>query len=79
MAKDFPASDEFVAWAQGLSGMLTDIRVRFGSIAEMVEHPAWDEGKTQYALSLVKSLRDHLSRLDEELTTHVRDKYGKGD
>jgi hypothetical protein len=76
MAQKFPASDEFIVWAHSLSGMLTRIRSDFGTVAEMVEHPAWDEGKTRYALSLVKSLHNHLAQIDEELSTHVNEKYG---
>ena len=76
MPARFPASDEFVAWAQSLSGMLTTIRTKFGSVADMVEHPAWDEGRTRYALALVKSLHDHLGKIDQELSEHVQDKYG---
>lgn len=76
MPRRFPASDEFIVWAQSLSGMLTTMNTTYGGIAEMVEHPDWDEGKTQYALSLIKSLHVHLERIDLELTNHVREKYG---
>ena len=76
MSQKFIASDEFVIWAQSLSGMLTRIRSEYGSVAEMVEHPAWDEAKTHYSLSLIKSLCEHLTQIDEELTEHVQDKYG---
>jgi hypothetical protein len=76
MTGQYPASDEFIAWGQSLSGMLTHIRTHFGCVAEMVEHSTWDEEKTHYALGLVKSLHEHLARIDEELTTHVKDKYG---
>jgi hypothetical protein len=78
MAKNFPASDEFIAWAQSLSGMLTNIRTEYGGIAEMVEHPAWDEAKTQFAVALIKSLHSHLAQIDAELTNHVQEKFGKG-
>ena len=73
----FPASDEFIVWAQSLSGMMTKIRTEYGSVSAMVEHPAWDEGKTEHALSLVKSLRTHLSKIDRELSNHVEEKLGK--
>lgn len=76
MSQRFTASDEFITWAQSLSGMLTNIRTKFGSIAEMVEHPTWDEAKTQHALAMVKSLHQHLQELDSELTSHVHEKYG---
>lgn len=73
----FSASDEFIAWAQGVSGMLTSIRTRFGSVSDMVEHPNWDESSTRYVMSLIGSLRSHLADIDEELSNHVREKFGK--
>jgi hypothetical protein len=45
-ARRFSASDEFVVWAQGLSGTLTKMKTRYGNIADMVEHRKWNEGKT---------------------------------
>lgn len=52
MKQRFPASDEYVVWAQSLSGMLTKIKTTYGSVSEMVEHPDWDESKTQFFLLL---------------------------
>ncbi len=76
MKQQFPASDEFVVWAQSLSGMLTKIKTTYGSVSEMVEHPEWDEGKTRYFLQLVKGLRRHLVTVDKELSEHVSGKSG---
>jgi len=73
----FPASDEFIVWAQSLSGMLTKMTSQYGGIAEMVENRAWDEGKTMYALHLLQSLRTHLAKVESELLTHVEEKVGK--
>lgn len=73
----FPASDEFITWAQSLSGMLTTIRTRFGSMPEMVESHEWDEGRTQIALSLITSLKARLAQIEKELADHVSDKYGE--
>jgi hypothetical protein len=72
----FPASDEYVVWAQSLSGMLTKIKTTYGSVSEMVEHPEWDEGQTEYFLQLIKSLHRHLAATDKELTGHVKGKGG---
>ena len=77
MAKRYAASDEFIAWAQSLSGMLTTIRSRFESAGEMVEHMTWDEGKTEYFLALIKSLHNHISEVDSELSCHVKEKFRK--
>lgn len=78
MARKFTASDEFIVWAQSLSGMLTTIRTKYGGAAEMVERADWDESKTTYALALVKSLHKHVAQVDSELTTHVHEKFGEG-
>ena len=76
-AQKFVASDEFVVWAQSLSGMLTTMRTQYGSMAEMVEHRDWDEGKTQYAMVLIRSLHKHIAQIDRELSHHVEEKFGK--
>lgn len=75
----FSASDEFMAWATSLSGMFTKIRTEYGSVAEMVESPEWDEGRTERALILIKSLHTQLAKIEKELTIHVNQKYGKND
>jgi hypothetical protein len=77
MTKKFAASDEFIVWAQSLSGMMTKIKTQYGSIADMVENSSWDEGKTPIALSLVKSLHRHVREIDKELSRHVSEKLGK--
>jgi hypothetical protein len=77
MPVKFKVSDEFIAWAQSLSGMLTTVQKRFGGAAEMLENPGWEEGKTMYALALVASLREDLRKVHLEMECHVEDKYGK--
>lgn len=72
----FPASDDFIAWAHSLSGMLAKMHTRYGTIAEMIEHPEWDESQTEYAISIIKSLCEHLNQIDEELSSHVNEKFG---
>ena len=59
-SRKYAASDEFIVWAQSLSGMLTKMKTEYGTIAEMVEHSAWDEGRTHYALALIQSLHGQL-------------------
>ena len=76
MSQRFPASDEYVVWAQSLSGMLTKIKTSYGSVSEMVESVEWDEAKTQYFQQLIKSLHRHLAKVDKELTDHVSGKSG---
>jgi hypothetical protein len=76
MKQRFPASDEYVVWAQSLSGMLTKIKTTYGSASRMVEHKDWDEAKTQYFLHLIKGLSRHLKSIDKELTDHVAGKAG---
>jgi hypothetical protein len=72
----YPASDEFIVWAQSLSGMLTKMRTEYGSVAEMVEGPDWDEAKTDLALKLLKTLRTNLVKVEKELANHVNGKFG---
>ncbi len=76
-AQKYPASDEFIVWAHSLSGMLTRMKSEYGGVAEMVEHPTWDEGKTIYALHLLQSLRKHIAQVERELHVHVEEKSGK--
>lgn len=76
MAKRYPASDEFIVWAQSLSGMLTKMRTEYGSISEMVERSDWDGSKTDLALKLLKTLRTNLTKVEKELTSHVDGKFG---
>jgi hypothetical protein len=76
MSKRYPTSDEFIVWAQSLSGMLTKMRTEYGSISEMVERPDWDDGKTDLALKLLKTLRTNLTRVEKELANHVNSKFG---
>jgi hypothetical protein len=68
------ASDEFLVWAQSLSGMLTRLRTRYGSVEEMLEHPDWDEGKNEYLLQLIRLLHMDLGKMAEEMGAHVQSK-----
>lgn len=77
MASKYTTSDEFVVWAQSLSGMLTKIRGRFETAGQMVENATWDEGKTDYFLALIKSLHKHIAEVDTELSCHVNEKFRK--
>jgi hypothetical protein len=67
-------SDEFIVWAESLSGMLTSLRTSYGSTEEMLEHSDWNEGRTEYLLQLVQCLHSDLRRLDEEMSEHVKAK-----
>jgi hypothetical protein len=70
------ASDQFIAWLQSVSGMLTTIKNDYGSVEQLVEHPEWDESRTLLAHRLVNTLHLHIREIDEELTEHVSQKYG---
>ena len=76
MTKKYLASDEFIAWAQSLSGMLTKIRTTYGGAAEMIESPHWNESKTSLALALVASLKREIAELHAEMDCHVKEKLG---
>ena len=74
--KNFPASDSTSRLLNGLSGLMTTIATKYGSIEEMVEHPDWDEGKTDFCLSLIKAIHRNIREMDEGLSRHVKEKYG---
>jgi hypothetical protein len=76
MTSRFRISDDFLSWAESLSAMLTTVETKSGGVATMLENPAWDESRTDYALHLVKSLHAHIRKLDEEMTDHVQGKCG---
>ena len=57
--------------------MLIKLRTEYGIIANMIEHRAWNEGKTNYALTFIKSLYEHIAQLDAELSSHVEKKYSE--
>lgn len=77
MGRRHLASDEFIVWAQSLSGMLTMLRTSYGSTVEMLEHPDWNDGKSEYLLQLVRCLHSDLRTLDEEMSEHVETKNRK--
>ena len=76
MANLHPASTEVVSWAQSLGGLLTVLRKRYGSVADMLEHPDWDEGKTPLALALITSVHKELGKFQSEMESHVNEKCG---
>jgi hypothetical protein len=71
-----PASDDVIVCLRSLSGTLTRIKTEYGSFPEMVEHPDWDEGRTDLALRLIGALREHLEQIEMELSNHVQGKFG---
>ena len=76
MSKNFTASNEFTASAQSVSGMLTKIKTEYGGISAMVERADWDTAKTDFALSLLRTLRSHVTKIEKELSSHVKGRFG---
>lgn len=72
----YQASNDFTRWLQGLSGFLTGVKTDYGSFTAMAEHPDWDEGRTEFVIRLISSLRDHLGIAEKELADHVKSKFG---
>jgi hypothetical protein len=66
-------SDEFIQWAESLSGFVAQIDLEYGGVAEMVEHPQWDSARNQYAVALLEGLRKDVGKLAKELKVHVND------
>ena len=71
----FRLSKEFVNWAESLSGFLTTIETRYGGIQQMLESNDWDDSKTEYATDLIRSLHQHLGKIEREMVEHVTEKY----
>ena len=77
MTPRYTASDEFIAWAQSVSGLLTTIKTKYGGVEEMVERPDWDGARTEFALSLLRGfLLRNISKMEKELADHVKGKAG---
>jgi hypothetical protein len=70
-ANTFSVSDEFIQWAEGLSGLVAQIDVEYGGVAEMVENPKWDSSRSKYAAALLEGLRKDVARVAKELKSHV--------
>lgn len=70
----YPVSDAYVRWAESLSGMLTTIKIGHGSVGQMLENQAWDDGKTDYAIRLTVALRDSIAKIAKEMQDHVQGK-----
>ena len=71
---NFSASDDLITWASSLSAMLTTIRTRYHSGAEMLESPEWDEARTLHALQMIHGIQSSLKQLESEMRDHVNDK-----
>ena len=74
--KKHPASSDLFMWLQGLSGFFTTAKNQYGSFAEMIEHPDWDEGRTDLAINVIGRLREQLQQAEKELSDHVNAKFG---
>lgn len=68
----YPVSDDFIAWIESLSGLLTTVKTRHGGIVAMIEDSGWDDSRTGYALRLVQSLSRHMVRIEKEFESHVK-------
>jgi hypothetical protein len=56
--------------------MLTKLKTEYGTVSEMVERSDWDSAKTDFALSLLRSLRSNITKIEKELSVHVKGKFG---
>lgn len=76
MSTPYPDSDNFLAWAQSLSGMITRIRTSHGSVAQLLESPGWNDSKTALALTMISGLKKEITALHKEMKDHVQEKFG---
>ena len=68
---EYAVSDEFIKWAEGLSGLIASINVEYGGIAEMLENPRWDSSRNNYAVALLDGLKKDVAQIAKELKSHV--------
>jgi len=71
---EHPVSDEFLAWAESLAGLLTTLETKHGGASAMIESRGWDQGRTQYATALISDLIVHLERIRTEMVSHADEK-----
>ena len=69
-------SDDFIKWAEGLTGLVAKVDSEYGGVAEMLEHPEWDASRKRYAVALLDGLRRDVAHLAKEVKAHV-DGYQK--
>lgn len=50
-------------YMQGLSGLLTKMQVKYGSVPEMIESADWDQGRTDYALTLLDAISVNIQKM----------------
>ncbi|MBM79936.1 MAG: hypothetical protein CMJ78_05000 [Planctomycetaceae bacterium] len=70
------ATNEVLNWMHGLSGFFTKMRSDYGTISQMLEHPDWDENRTEYTKTLMESLAAELTTAAKEIREHVDSKFG---
>jgi len=74
--KAHPVSARLLTWLQGMSGCLTRINSDDESVQEMMEHNDWDQSTTENAFRLLQTVREHLEKVEVELSDHVNTKFG---
>ena len=68
-------SDEFINWAASLSAFLTKINKEYENAGELIEDSEWDDGKTNLAVSILKSLKKSVNKIEKEMRSHVENRY----
>lgn len=63
MGSNHASSTDFINYMQGLSGLLTKMQVKYGSVPEMIESADWDQGRTDYALTLLDAISVNIQKM----------------
>ena len=68
----FSASDEVIGWIESVAGFVAHIRTNYGSVSELIEHPQWDESRSNYAASMLAGLEKEILTLSKQFSDHVK-------
>lgn len=73
----FPASDEVIRWIESIAGLVAHIKINYGEVSELIEHPQWDESRNEYAGRLLTGLRKEIVTLTKDFNDHVNQRVTK--
>lgn len=71
IVEEYSASNDIVEWLESMAGLLAHIRTQYGGVSELLEDPAWDASRSQYAVALLNGLTKDIARAAQEFKSHV--------
>ena len=67
----YPVSNDVISWIESVTGLLAHIRITYGGVPELIEHPQWDQSRSAYAANLLAALKKDVARTEKEFRDHV--------